>query len=856
MSPERLREIEVLYHLARERSPTERAEVLAQANPELRREVESLLAQPSGDGLLDRPALEIAATLLKDSKITRLRIGEKLGPYEIEGVLGEGGMGQVYSARDPRLDRVVAIKVLSAAVSGETDRQRRFEQEARAVAALNHPNILTIHDMGYDNGSPYIVSELLEGDTLRERLSQLLPIPEVIECSLGIAYGLAAAHAKGIVHRDLKPSNVFITTNAKVKILDFGLAKITRAPAAGVGTSTASLMTQPGVVMGTVGYMSPEQAMAREVDYRSDQFSFGAILYEMVTGKRAFERGSTAETLAAIIRDEPEPIVRKIPTPLGSLVTRCLAKEPEKRFASTADLVSDLEDIRNHHSRELSETAAVPRMKHSETSSLRSFVFILALVMLAAALAASYYRAHSRYPGIKAIAVLPIKITSSDPDMEYLSDGITDTLIGDLSRLPNLRVLARSSVYRYKDSSDPRRVGNELRVPALVIGELTQRGSTFTLRVELVRSSDGSLLWSKVYERREIAALASEQRQISRDIATSLRPFAIGGDKEPIVKHRVENPEVYALYLKGRYYWNKRDDDSIKKAIEFFDQALEKDPSSALPYMGLADAYMFQSHQIRPNDIFPRAKAAARKALELDDSLAEPHVALEYISLQYDWNWAETEKQYRQAIQLNPNYATAYSVYSRYLMAMGRFDEAEEAMKTAEQLDPLSLGISTGLGLTLHFARKYDAAISQFHKTLEFSPNFSTAVDALATTYVAKGNLPEAIQLYEQTLRAVGNDATVMAELASAYELAGRKDQAARMIEQLMHIGRGEYVPPYDFAIIYIAGGHVDLAFNWLEKAYSDRSWAMNLLKIEPRMDKLRPDPRFQNLLNRIGLAR
>jgi serine/threonine protein kinase len=451
----------------------------------------------------------------------------------------------------------------------------------------------------------------------------------VIDYSLEIARGLAAAHAKGIIHRDLKPSNIFITTNGGVKILDFGLAKMTQPQAASEATPTLSLETEPGVVMGTVGYMSPEQAMAREVDYRSDQFSFGAILYEMVTGKRAFERASAVETLAAIIRDEPEPIARKIPAPLAWLIARCLAKEPEKRFASTSDLASDLEDIRDHGSKALSETAIVPKVNRRATSRLRFLIPIVALVLLAAAVAASYY-VHSRHSVIDAIAVLPLKITSSDPDMEYLGEGITDRLIADLSRLPNLRVLSRSSVYRYKDGPDPRKVGVELRVPALVIGELAQRGSTFTLRMELVSSSDGSLLWSEVYQRKELSALANEQQQISKDIASSLRPLASSSDRQHVVKHRVEDPEVYALYLKGRYYWNKRDDDSIKKAIEFFNQALEKDPSSALPYAGLVDAYMFQSHEIPPNDIFPKAKAAARKALELDDTLAEPHVALEY----------------------------------------------------------------------------------------------------------------------------------------------------------------------------------------------------------------------------------
>jgi eukaryotic-like serine/threonine-protein kinase len=529
-----------------------------------------------------------------------LSAGSRLGSYEILAPIGAGGMGEVYRARDPRIGREVAIKVLSAAVAGEPDRQRRFEQEVRAVGGLNHPNILTIHDVGTDNGSPYLVSELLEGSTLREKLNGPLPIHEVIDYSLEIARGLAAAHAKGIIHRDLKPSNIFITTNGRVKILDFGLAKMIHPQPASEGTPTLSLETEPGVVMGTVGYMSPEQAMAREVDYRSDQFSFGAILYEMVTGNRAFERASAVETLAAIIRDKPEPIARKIPAPLGWLIARCLAKEPEKRFTSTSDLASDLEDIRDHGSKALSETAIVPKVNRRATSSLRFLIPIVALVLLAAAVAASYY-VHSRHSVIDAIAVLPLKITSSDPDMEYLGEGITDRLIADLSRLPNLRVLSRSSVYRYKDGPDPRKVGVELRVPALVIGELAQRGSTFTLRVELVSSSDGSLLWSGVYERKELSALANEQQQISKDIASRLRPLASSSDRQHVVKHRVEDPEVYALYLKGRYYWNKRDDDSIKKAIEFFNQALEKDrvpPCRTRAWPTLTCSKAMKSHQM------------------------------------------------------------------------------------------------------------------------------------------------------------------------------------------------------------------------------------------------------------------
>ncbi len=910
MTPERWEQVGQLYQAALELRPGERTSFLRQACGEdesLCREVESLLAaeEEAGD-FLAAGAIDDAAKALAEEK-SFSPVGKRLGHYQVRSLLGAGGMGEVYLAQDTKLDRAVALKILPPEFAADKNRMRRFEQEAKSAAALNHPHIAHVYEIGEAEGKHYISMEYIEGETLRNKIHrEKTSLPKLLKYLAQVAGGLAKAHERGIVHRDLKPDNIMITRDGDTKILDFGLAKLVEPPKqtgggdgvpSEVATARISQHSTPGMVMGTVGYMSPEQAQGqvREIDHRSDIFSFGCILYEAATGLRAFEGKDVLDSLHKIVY-APTPQIKDTnaaaPDELQRIVRRCLAKEPEKRYQSIKDVGIELEELRQELKGlpEFQQTVqpaaggravspeAQPKTEGAYPSAIRTAEIgasrptssaeyvvsgisrhkraaLAALLVVAGIAAASWYYFHSQNSKvtIHSIAVLPFTNVSKDADMEYLSDGISESLINSLSQLPGVKVIARSSAFAYKGKeTDLKEVANALGVEAILTGRVTQRGENLSISVELVHASDKTQMWGEQYDRK-MSDLLAIQREIAREIVEKLKVKVSGEEKGP-AKHYTESNEAYQLYLKGRFYWNKRTPEALKKSIEYFNQAIEKDPGFALAYAGLADSYVVPANRLPPREAMPKAKAAAMRALELDETLAEAHVSLGRVLAAYDWEWTSAEREYKRAIELNPRYATAHQWYGGYFDAMGRHNEAIAERKLAQELEPLSLIMNFELGLGFYNARDYDQAIEQFQKTLELDQNFPPAHALLPAVYEQKGMYAEAIAGYKKSLTLKSEWAGPMAGLGHVYAVSGNKSEARRVLDELKRVSGQEYVPATSIALIYAGLGEKDQAFAWLDKGYEQRAFQLQGIKVEPRWDSLRSDPRFQDLMRRVGL--
>jgi eukaryotic-like serine/threonine-protein kinase len=785
--------------------------------------------------------------------------GTRLGPYEIVAPLGAGGMGEVYRARDERLKREVAIKVLPSSFSADHDRLRRFEQEAQAAGALNHPNILTIYDVGTHEGSPYVVSELLEGETLRNRLAGGAFSPrKVLGHALQIAHGLAAAHERGIVHRDLKPENIFVTRDGRVKILDFGLAKLAHAQEVGSASqmATAAAGTQPGVVLGTLGYMSPEQVRGKPADARSDIFAFGAILYEMLSGRRAFSGDTAADTMSSILMKDPPDLSltnQNISPGLERVVRHCLEKDPEQRFHSAHDLAFDLEN--------LSDVTRLPADRSAPLAGIsrRARLTMLSAGLAVAALAVTLaiLRGHPRRGPIDSIGVLPFANGSRDPNAEYLSDGITESLINSLSRLQELRVAARSTVFHYKGrDTNPQKAARDLNVRAVVTGKLTQRGDSLIVQADLVDASSGAQIWGNRYDRK-LTEILAVQEEIAREISEKLQPRLTAPEKGRLGKGSTANTDAYQLYLKGRYAWEKRTEEGLGQSIEYFQKAIEKDPGYALAYAGLADSYaVLSSYSIMsPAESFPRARAAARKALEFDDGLARAHATLGIALTDYDRNWSAAESEYKRAIDLDPNYATAHFWYSLLLSAVGRSDEGLTQIQKAREIDPFSPIIQANSVRLLVWARRFDRAIEEGGKAVRDNPNFASAHFFLGLAHEATGTIREAIAEYHRAADLAGQTPLGIWHRGRAEALEGRRAEALRTIEELKNLAARRYVASSYIATILIRLGDKDQAFVWLERALEQRSYDTLYLKVDPLFDGFRSDPRFPDLLRKAGFA-
>ena len=755
--------------------------------------------------------------------------GTKIGPYEVITLLGEGGMGEVYRGRDPRLGRDIAIKILAKDSWHDKEAKARFEREARAVASLSHPNVIAVHDVGEADGTFFVVTELLEGKTLRDRiLESSVPWRKAVEIGAEIAEGLAAAHARSIVHRDLKPENVFLTDDGRVKILDFGLAQTDPLLASRDETvipTTKWFQTHPGTVVGTLGYMAPEQLRGESVDGTADIFSLGCILFEMVTAKRPFQRPSGAATIAAILNEDiPHDDLRSVvPFDVQRIIEGCLEKNPAVRFQSSRDLALTLRAI----------------------SSSSSF--------LDSDLIASIAKPKRKSKAIDSIAVLPFVNATNDANADYLSDGVTEGIINKLSQLPKLKVMARSTAFRYKGRDvDAQTVGRELRVRAVLSGRLQHVGDHLIISVELVDSLDGSQLWGETYNR-AMSDLFKLQDEISAEIADALRLRLTGAEKKKLTKRHTENSEAYQLYLKGRYQWNKRTEESLKRGIQLFREAIDNDPSFASAHAGLADSFVTLATNIPlpPHEVMPKAKAAAMKAIELDDTLAEAWASLAAVKMWFDWDWAEAERAYKRAIELNPNYATAHDGYSMLLCERGRFDEAITQITKAGDLDPLSLIITVHSGWPHYFARDYDTAIHRFRKALDLDENFVPAEGWLGMALGQQQRYTEAIDTFQRALE-VDRIPILLAMLGHTHAIAGHRAQAEEVLTTLEYESKSRYISPYDLAVIHAGLGDRDAALHELQRAYEDRSAWMVFLNVDPRLDRLREEGAFGDLIARL----
>ncbi len=757
--------------------------------------------------------------------------GDQLGPYEILAFLGAGGMGAVYRARDSRLNRDVAIKFSDAQFS------ERFEREAKAIAALNHPNICQIYDIGPN----YLVMECIDGAPIvSSEHPQALPPAEALLLATQIASALEAAHAKGIIHRDLKPANILASTSGVVKLLDFGLAKQDSSSSSVEETKTVGLTTQAGTIMGTPSYMSPEQAEGKHADTRSDIFSFGAVLHEMLAGRRAFSGASAAAIIGAIVYKEPEPLTA--PPALQSIVRKCLAKSPDARFQSATDLRLALETA---------STRGIPRGRRRTIA-----LAIVAGVLLAALAAAAFFWKGFGKDRIDSIAVLPLENHSNNPDADYISDGITESVSNSLARLPDVKVIPHSVAMHYKGKPvDAQKIGDELGVQSVLTGSVTERGDALTVAVELDDVRNGKELWGEQYQRK-MGDMLAVQSDIAREVAQRLGEPSSAANQQKLTRGSTGNPEAYQLYLKGKFYTNKLTKDGLEKGIDYFNQAIAIDPNYGLAYNGLAYNYINQDDwYMSPAEAGPRARQAAEKALALDDSDADAHLALAIQNHWYQWNWAAAEREFKRAIVLNPNDAEAHGYYSWFLAPMGRGAEALAEARRAQQVAPLSSIANLFVGSVLVFTQQFDPAIEQLHSAIELDPNFWFDHCYLGRAYEAKGRLPEAIAEFQRAQALDPDNSEIWSGLGHAYALAGNKIEAEKVLDHLHQQATHDWVAPYSLAIIYAGLGDKDQVFALLDRAYQQRSYFLVVyLPTDSRLDSLRTDPRMVALKRRIGL--
>ncbi len=856
-------------------------------------EITSPMTQTSGSSIKAKPNLH--RTDLPDR-------------YSIISFLGVGGMGEVFLAEDTKLGRKVALKTLPAEFTDDKERLRRFQHEARAASGLNHPNLLTIHEIGAEAGAHFMATEYVDGDTLRTVIKRgRMKVDDALDVAQQTAFALTAAHGAGIVHRDIKPENIMVRKDGIVKVLDFGLAKLLEDHAREMvdheADTRALVLTDPGRVLGTPQYMSPEQARGIDLDARTDVWSLGVVLYEMLAGRAPFQGETKSHTVVSILETEPPPITTFAPgTPaeLQRIVRKALTKDRDSRYQTARDLMIDLKTLRrdldiqseidrSNLPREktsnqstsldvgsqqvagLTETRSTGGDRNSPDGSVRYRVGALVVMLLIALIALGIYFwrrgvAPVETGAIDSIAVLPLVDSSGDANMEYLSDGITEDLINSLSQIPKLRVIPRVSVFRYKAHEiDPQKVARDLNVRAVLMGKIVQRGDTLSVQLDLVDVAQNRQLWGGKYERK-LSDIIALQDEIAGEISEKLSLQLSADEKQQLRKHFTQNADAYQLYLNGRYHWKKYTRDELLKSIDYFNQAIDKDPRYALAYSGLADAYVLLGILfLPPTQVMAKARAAAETALKLDESLAAAHISMGAYKLFYEWDWTGAEREaqrakelngaYAKAIELNTNYDDDHHFYCTALDTSGRPLESIAEMRRALELDPMSTAMNMEMGWSFYISRDYDQSIAQCRKAMEMDANFALAYLCTAQSYEQQRKYDQAIADATRARTLMGDDPTAIEELAYAYALAGQKNEARKLAEALKAKSNSEYLDPTLIALVYTALGEKDEAFRWLDKAYAARSPWMTWLKVEPKFDPLRSDSRFSALMHRVGIG-
>ncbi len=809
-----------------------------------------------------------------------LTAGTRLGAYEILAPLGTGGMGEVYRARDPRLGREVAIKVLPEAVAGDPERLARFEREARTLASLNHPGIVTIFEVEEAGGTRFLAMELVEGDSLDTLLVPGgLPLPRFDAIALPLAEALSAAHERGIVHRDLKPGNVMVTGDGRVKVLDFGLAKLENAPSdpnlSSTPTESRADLTSEGQVFGTLAFMSPEQARGARVDARSDVFSLGVVLYQMLTGERPFRGATAADLISSILRDTPVPVtdLREGLSPhLARIVRRCLEKDPRDRYQTSRDVYNELRDLqRDASAPPPAGASATPDRPAIAERSRRPLTWAAVLAALVVLGLATYFAVRTPRPrspapaaaaapgAIQSLAVLPLDNYSGDPGQDYFAEGMTDELTSDLANISRIRVISRGSAQQFKGRNRPPtpEIARILSVDAIVEGSVLRSGDKVRITAQLIDARSDRHLWSKSFERssRDVLVLQDELASaIAREIHVQLTP----AEESRLAKARTVDPEAYDAYLKGRYFFNRPSDENLSKAIEKFEEATRRDPKFAPAYSGLSDAYAwagFNEGVLTATESRPKARVAAEKAIALDDDSAEAHTSLANFKLWYEYNWAGSEAEFRRAIALNPNYAYAHDQFGVGLALQGRVDEAIAEGRRAAALDPLSPQIPLDEVMAFAYEGDYEAGRKLARRSAELDPTYFFSPFVEGWLEIQAGRIQDAIAKLREA-KAMESPAFVSAYLAYAYGASGDRLRAEEEHQDLKKRSLRGVVTPFNMALVYLGQGDRSRAIDSLEQARAEDSEWLGYLKLDKTFDSLRSEPRFQSLMKTLGFEK